>query len=57
MTPQEFIAKWQRAKLSERSAAQQHFLDLCDLLRQAPSPTRTAPGTPSSAHKTDGGKG
>src|SRR5438132_1543148 len=32
MTPQEFIVKWQRAALSERSAAQQHFLDLCDLL-------------------------
>lgn len=28
MTPQEFIAKWQRAALSERSAYQQHFLDL-----------------------------
>src|SRR6266446_3383216 len=35
MTPQEFIVKWQRANLSERSAAQQHFLDLCDLLGQA----------------------
>ena len=30
MTPQQFIAKWQRANLSERSAAQQHFLDLLD---------------------------
>jgi len=28
MTPQEFIAKWKKAQLSERSAAQQHFLDL-----------------------------
>jgi type II restriction/modification system DNA methylase subunit YeeA len=35
MTPQEFITKWQRANLSERSACQQHFLDLCDLLGQA----------------------
>jgi hypothetical protein len=32
MTPQQFIAKWQPVKLSERSAAQQHFIDLCDLL-------------------------
>ena len=32
MTPQQFIAKWQRAELTERSACQQHFLDLCDLL-------------------------
>ncbi len=34
MTPQEFIIRWQRANLSERSAAQQHFLDLCELLGQ-----------------------
>ena len=34
MTPQEFIAKWQRANLSERSAYQQHFLDLCEVLGQ-----------------------
>lgn len=34
MNPHQFIAKWQRANLSERSAAQQHFLDLCELLGQ-----------------------
>ncbi len=34
MTPQEFVHKWKRANLSERSAYQQHFLDLCDLLGQ-----------------------
>jgi hypothetical protein len=28
MTPQEFIAKWKPVNLSERSAAQQHFLYL-----------------------------
>jgi type II restriction/modification system DNA methylase subunit YeeA len=33
---QEFIAKWRRAELTERSAAQQHFLDLCELLGQDP---------------------
>lgn len=32
MTPEQFIRKWTAAKLSERSAAQQHFLDLCALL-------------------------
>jgi hypothetical protein len=42
MLPQEFIAKWQRANLSERSAAQQHFLDLCDLLGQ-PKPATADP--------------
>lgn len=25
MTPQQFIATWKKAQLSERSAAQQHF--------------------------------
>ena len=34
MTPQQFIAKWKAADLSERSACQQHFLDLCELLGQ-----------------------
>jgi hypothetical protein len=43
MLPQEFIAKWQRANLTERSAAQQHFLDLCDLLGQ-PKPAAADPG-------------
>jgi hypothetical protein len=42
MLPQQFIAKWQRANLSERSAAQQHFLDLCDLLGQ-PKPAAADP--------------
>jgi hypothetical protein len=42
MTPQEFITKWQRANLSERSACQQHFLDLCDLLGQ-PKPAEADP--------------
>jgi hypothetical protein len=30
MTGTEFIAKWRKVTLTERSAAQQHFLDLCD---------------------------
>jgi len=42
MTPQEFIAKWQRANLSERSAYQQHFLDLCEVLGQ-PTPAAADP--------------
>ena len=40
MTPQQFIAKWQRVTLSERSACHEHFLDLCALLGQ---PTPAAP--------------
>ena len=42
MTPQEFIGKWQKVKLSERSACQQHFLDLCELLEQ-PKPAAADP--------------
>ena len=42
MTPQEFIAKWQAVDLSERSACQQHFLDLCELLDQ-PKPAAADP--------------
>ena len=42
MTAQEFIAKWQKVKLSERSACQQHFLDLCELLDH-PKPAAADP--------------
>jgi hypothetical protein len=33
----DFVANWQRSTLSERSAAQQHFLGLCEILGQ-PTP-------------------
>src|SRR6266851_10152754 len=61
MAPQQFVAKWKRADLSERSACQQHFLDLCDLLNQ-PKPAEVDPnGTwytfEKGVEKTDGGKG
>ncbi len=42
MTPHDFIAKWQKVNLSERSACQQHFLDLCELLGQ-PKPAAADP--------------
>jgi hypothetical protein len=48
MTPQQFIAKWRRANLSERSACHQHFLDLCDVLDQ-PKP---AAADPQGTHYT-----
>jgi len=32
MTPEEFIATWRGNTRTERAAAQQHFLDLCELL-------------------------
>ena len=39
MNPLEFIDKWQQVQLSERSAAQQHFLDLCALVGHPPPAT------------------
>jgi hypothetical protein len=61
MTPQEFIAKWKRSKLSERSGSHEHFLDLCALLNE-PTPAQTDPdGTEYTfergVSKTGGGKG
>jgi len=37
-----FITKWQRSTLTERSAAQQHFLDLCAVLSE-PTPATADP--------------
>lgn len=37
MTISEFIKKWSAVRLTERSAAQQHFLELCELF-QHPRP-------------------
>ena len=35
MTPDEFIKKWRASTLTESSASQQHFLDLCELLDES----------------------
>ncbi len=43
-----FVAKWQRSALTERSAAQQHFLDLCAVLDE-PTP---ASADPDGTHYT-----
>lgn len=42
MTPEEFVAKWKHATLKERSAAQEHFIDLCRLLGE-PTPAEADP--------------
>ena len=42
MTPGAFIAKWQASELKERSAAQEHFIDLCRLLGE-PTPAEADP--------------
>ena len=42
MTPAQFIAKWRASALKERSAAQEHFIDLCRLLGE-PTPAEADP--------------
>ena len=61
LTPQAFVAKWRQATLNERSAAQEHFLDLCRLLGH-PTPAEVDPtGTfftfEAGAAKQGGGQG
>jgi len=61
VTPQQFVSKWSKADLSERSAYQQHFLDLCDLLGQ-PKPAEADPDGAwytfeRGVRKTTGGDG
>ena len=42
MTPHEFITKWRASELKERSASQEHFIDLCRLLGE-PTPADADP--------------
>ncbi|MEI6043718.1 MAG: DNA methyltransferase [Chloroflexota bacterium] len=42
LTPQTFVAKWKKTQLTERAAAQSHFIDFCHLLQQ-PTPTDADP--------------
>jgi hypothetical protein len=42
MTPHQFIAKWHPTNLPERASAQEHFLDLCELLEH-PKPAEADP--------------
>ena len=61
MTPEEFIAKWRAAQLKERSAAQEHFIDLCRLLDE-PTPAEADPTGDAycferGASREDGGDG
>jgi type II restriction/modification system DNA methylase subunit YeeA len=61
MTPAAFIKKWKAANLKERSAAQEHFIDLCRLLGE-PTPAEADPngewyGFERGASKLTGGDG
>ncbi len=59
-TPQDFVAKWRKNTRKERSAAQEHFIDLCRLVGH---PTPGEAGTSDSydfeagASKQKGGSG
>jgi hypothetical protein len=61
MTADDFIAKWSKVELTERSAAQAHFLDLCELVGH-PKPQEADPKGESftferGASKQSGGDG
>lgn len=61
MTPQQFIAKWKASTLKERSASQEHFIDLCRLISH-PTPAEADPTGDHftferGASKTGGGEG
>ena len=61
MTPYEFITKWRASTLKERSAAQEHFIDLCRLLGE-PTPAEADPSGETycferGARKDTGGDG
>lgn len=61
MNVPEFQAKWRDVTLKERSAAQEHFLDLCHLLGQPTPAQADAHGAwytfEKGAQKTTGGQG
>ncbi|TIU27529.1 MAG: hypothetical protein E5W34_03190, partial [Mesorhizobium sp.] len=61
MTPVAFINKWKKASLTERQAAQEHFIDLCALFGH-PTPTEEDPkghffAFEKGANKVAGGRG
>ena len=61
MTPDVFINKWRASELKERSAAQEHFIDLCRLLGE-PTPADVDPTGDHycferGARKDSGGEG
>lgn len=61
MTPHQFVVKWKASTLKERSASQEHFIDLCRLIGQ-PTPAEADPNGDHftferGASKTGGGEG
>jgi hypothetical protein len=61
LTPQAFVHKWRDNTLKERSAAQEHFIDLCRLIDH-PTPNEADPTGErftfeAGAAKSGGGQG
>lgn len=61
LTPSQFAARWRRISLSERSAAQSHFLDLCEVLGEPHPAASDATGEhftfEKHVNRSSGGKG
>ena len=61
ITPHAFVAKWRNCTLKERSASQEHFIDLCRLIGHATPAEADPAGTwftfEKGASKTTGGEG
>jgi hypothetical protein len=61
MTPADFIRKWSDSELRERQGAQEHFIDLCNLLGEPTPATADAKGDTycfeRGAEKIGGGDG
>ncbi len=61
MDAREFISKWSRAELTERAAAQEHFIDLCGLVAHETPASADPEGSSfcfeKGAHKQEGGEG
>ena len=61
MVPIAFIAKWRVNSRNERTAVQEHFLDLCALLLDEPTPNSDPTGAAyafeKGATKASGGEG
>ncbi len=59
MTIAEFVAKWRKVELTERSASQQHFLDLCAVFAHPTPAGADAAGewfSSSAARPSEGGR-
>ena len=61
LSPADFVARWKRNQLSERSGSQPHFIDLCDMLGEPHPAAADAVGERYTFEKpipkTYGGKG